>query len=184
MRNFLISSLRRERTPFIMFGAAALPLAACYIMFWAGLGASAVSQIFLSGSLAAAWLAMALMLAAAAVCKPARWLYAGLAGCAMLASSAAAHFTFALAPIGVALIAAASVGLIANRRSKTRRRFLTTRIVSRPAIIAVALIALGIALPTWSSIAAPSVLVVWIALGLSFIGTGAILALWDWARGG
>ena len=184
MRNFLISSLRRERTPFIMFAAAALLLAACYIMFWAGLGASAASQIFLSGFLSAAWLAMALMLAAAAVCKPARWLYAGLAGCAMLASSAVAPFALALAPIGVALIAAASVGLVANRRSKTRMGFRTTGIASRSTIIAAALITVGIALPSWSFIAAPSVLALWTALGLSFIGTGATLALWDWARGG
>lgn len=183
MRNIIISFTQAEKTPFIMFGMAALPLAACYIMFWAGLGASAVSQIFLSSFLSAAWLAMALMLVAAAVCKPARWLYAGLAGCAMLASSAAAHFSFALAPVGVALIAASSVGLIANRRSKNRRGFRTIGIASRPAIIAAGLIALGIALPAWSSIAAPSVLAVWTALGLSFIGTGATLALWDW-RGG
>ena len=158
-----------------------MPLAVCYVVLLSGWGASGALESILTVSLSAAWLATALMLAAA-VCKPARWLYAGLAGCAMLASSVVAHFSFALAPVGAALIAAASVGLIANLRAKTRRGFRTIGIASSPTIIAAALIALGIALFAWASVAARDVFALWAALGLSFAGTGATLALWGWAR--
>ena len=182
MRTPITTFAQREYAPFIMFGLAALPLAACYIVFWAGLGASVVPQSILPILLAAAWSATALMVVGAAISKPIRWLYAGLGGVALLASSAAAPFSFALAPVGVGLIAASAVGLTAKRRSISRKDRRQIRMASRPTIIALGMIALGIALPAWASAAAPSVLALWTALGLSFVGAGMTLAFWDWAR--
>jgi len=170
--------LQNRYAPFALFGAAALPLAVCYIVFWTGWMEPPDPSPLLPLLLAAAWLAIALALAAsvAARSKPTRWAYVGLAGGALAASSAATYFTLFLAPLGAVALTAAAVKLILARRDGANESGFGG-IAKMPAICAAALIALGAALPAWAWLSQPNEVVVWTTLGVSAIGTGAVLAL-------
>ena len=87
-----MSILQNRYAPFALFGAAALPLAVCYIVFWTNWMEPPAPSPLLPILLAAAWLAVALTLAAAVAArsKPTRWLCVGLAGGALAAKSALA----------------------------------------------------------------------------------------------
>ena len=173
-----MSILQNRYAPFALFGAAALPLAVCYIVFWTGWMEPPDPSPLLPLLLAAAWLAVALTLAAAVVArsKPTRWAYVGLAGGALAASSAATYFTLFLAPLGAVALTASAVKLILARRD-CETAFRIGGIAKPFAIGAAALIALGAALPAWAWLSQPNALAVWTTLGVSTIGTGAILAL-------
>ena len=170
--------LQNRYAPFAPFGAAALPLAVCYIVFGTGWMEPPAPSPILPILLAAAWLAIALTLAAAVVAraKPTRWLYVGLAGGALTASSAATYFTLFLAPLGAVALTAAAVKLILARRD-CETAFRIGGIAKPFAIGAVALIALGAALPAWAWFFQSNTLAVWTTLGASAVGTVAILAL-------
>ena len=170
--------LQNRYAPFALFGAAAAPLAVCYIVFWTGWMEPPDPSPILPILLAAAWLAVALTLAAAvsARSKPTRWLYVGLAGGALTASSAATYFTLFLAPLGAFALTAAAVGLILARRDG-ETAFGIGGIDAPSAIGAASLIAPGAALAAWAWLFHPSAAVVWTTLGLSAIGSGAALAL-------
>ena len=173
-----MSILQNRYAPFALFGAAALPLAVCYIVFWTGWIEPPDPSPLLPILLAAAWLAVALALAAAfaARSKRTRWLYVGLAGGALTASSAATYFTLFLAPLGSVALTASAVNLVLARRDGATAFGIGG--ISKPSAIgAAALIALGAALPAWAYIFQPNTLVVWTTLGVSAIGTGAVLAL-------
>ena len=176
-----MSILQNRYAPFALFGAAALPLAVCYIVFWTGWMEPPDPSPLLPLLLAAAWLAVALTLAAAVAArsKRTRWLYVGLAGGALTASSAATYFTLFLAPFGAVALTAAAVKLVLARRDgETAFGIGGIGGIAAPfAIGAAALIALGVALPAWAWDAQPNALAVWTTLGVSAIGTGAILAL-------
>jgi len=120
--------------------------------------------------------ALALAAAVVARSKPTRWAYVGLAGGALTASSAATCFTLFLAPLGAVALTAAAVKLILARRDGATA-FRIGGIAKPFAIGAAALIALGAALPLWAWLSQPNALAVWTTLGVSAIGTGAILAL-------
>ena len=170
--------LQNRYAPFALFGAAALPLAVCYIVFWTGWMEPPDPSPLLPILLAAAWLAIAVALAAAVVAreKPTRWLFVGLAGGALTASSAATYFTLFLAVLGAVALTATAVKLVlAHRDCETT--FGIGGIDKPFAICTVALIALGAALPAWAWLFQPNVLVAWTTLGVSAIGTGAVLAL-------
>ena len=173
-----MSILQNRYAPFALFGAAALPLAVCYIVFWTGWMEPPDPSPLLPLLLAAAWLAVALALAAAVAArsKPTRWLYVGLAGGALAASSAATYFTLFLAPLGAVALTAAAVKLVLARRDGATA-FGIGGIGKPSAIGAAALIALGVALPAWAWFFQPNSLAVWTTLGVSAIGTGAVLAL-------
>ena len=170
--------LQNRYAPFALFGAAALPLAVCYIVFWTGWMEPPDPSPLLPILLAAAWLAVALALAAsvAALSKPTRWLYVGLAGGALAASSAATYFTLFLAPLGAVALTASAIKLVLARRD-CETAFGIAKIAKPLAIGAAALIALGAALPAWAWFFQPNALAVWTTLGVSAIGTGAVLAL-------
>ena len=170
--------LQNRYAPFALYGAAALPLAVCYVVFWTGWMEPPDPSPILPILLAAAWLAVALALAAAfaARSKPTRWLYVGLAGGALTASSAATYFTLFLAPLGAFALTASAVGLIFARRDG-ETAFGIGGIAKMPAIGAAALIAPGAALAAWAWLSQPSAAVVWTTLGVSAIGSGAVLAL-------
>ena len=170
--------LQNRYAPFALYGAAALPLAVCYIVFWTGWIEPPDPSPLLPLLLAAAWLAVAMTLAAAfaARSKPTRWLYVGLAGGALTASSTATYFTLFLAPLGAVALTAAAVKLILARRD-CETAFGFGGIAAPFAIGAAALIALGAALPAWAWFFQSNALAVWTTLGVSAIGTGAILAL-------
>ena len=173
-----MSILQNRYAPFALFGAAALPLAVCYIVFWTGWMEPPVPWPLLPILLAAAWLAIALALVAAVAArsKPTRWLCVGLAGGALTASSAATYFTLFLAPLGAVALTAAAVKLILARRD-CETDFGIGGIAKPFAICAAALIALGAPLPAWAWLSQPNALAVWTTLGLSAVGSGAILAL-------
>ena len=160
--------LQNRYAPFALYGAAALPLAVCYIVFWTGWMEPPDPSPILPILLAAAWLAIALTLAAAVAArsKPTRWLYVGLAGGALTASSAATYFTLFLAPFGAVALTAAAVKLVLARRDG-ETAFGIGGIAKPSAIGAAALIALGVALPIWAWVFHPSAAVVWTTLGLS-----------------
>ena len=170
--------LQNRYAPFALYGAAALPLAVCYIVFWTGWMDPPDPSPILPILLAAAWLAIALTLAAAAAArsKPTRWVCVGLAGGALMASSAATYFTLFLAPLGAVALTAAAVNLVLARRDG-ETAFGIGGIDAPSAIGAAALIALGVALPIWAWLFQPSAAVVWTTLGVSAIGSGAVLAL-------
>ena len=179
--------LRSRSTPIILFVAAMTPLAAYYIVFWAGLGMSMHHPSILLALLISAGLTVVLMLVAAAVtCEStARWLSIGLAGTVILMSSASTYFSLALAPLGIVIVVVSIVRLI----SKHKSAFSASRIGSRPsstraptALVGAASILLGIAAPVWASIAAPNVLVVWAVIGLSAVFAGVMLTLSAAAR--
>ena len=170
--------LQNRYAPFALYGAAALPLAVCYIVFWTGWIEPPDPSPILPILLAAAWLAVAVALTAAVAArsKPTRWLYVGLAGGALTASSAATYFTLFLAPFGAVALTAAAVKLVLARRDG-ETAFGVGGIAKPFAICAAALIALGAALPAWAWFFHPNALAVWTTLGVSAIGTGAVLAL-------
>ena len=176
-----MSILQNRYAPFALFGAAALPLAVCYIVFWTGWIEPPDPSPILPILLAAAWLDIALALAAAVAArsKPTRWAYVGLAGGALTASSAATYFTLFLAPLGAVALTAAAVRLVLARRDcETALGIGGIAKISKPSAIgAAALIALGAALPAWAWGAQPNALAVWTTLGLSAVGSGVILAL-------
>ena len=173
-----MSILQNRYAPFALFGAAALPLAVCCIVFWTGWMEPPAPSPILPLLLAATWLAIALTLAAAFVArsKPTRWLYVGLAGGALTASSAATYFTLFLAPLGAVALTASAVKLVLARRDG-ETTFGIGGIAKPSAIGAAALIALGAALAAWAWLSQTNAAVVWTTLGVSAIGTGAILAL-------
>ena len=173
-----MSILQNRYAPFALYCAAALPLAVCYIVFWTGWMEPPDPSPLLPLLLAAAWLAIALTLAAAvkARSKPTRWLYVGLAGGALTASSAATYFTLFLAPFGAFALTASAVGLILARRD-VGTAFGIGGIDAPSAIGAAALIALGAALAAWTWVSQPNAAVVWTTLGLSAVWSGVILAL-------
>ena len=172
-----MSILQNRYAPFALYGAAALPLAVCYIVFWTGWIEPPDPSPILPILLAAAWLAVALALAAAVAArsKPTRWAYVGLAGGALTASSAATYFTLFLAPLGAFALTASAVKLILARRD-CETAFGFGGIAAPFAIGAAALIALGVALPAWAWVSQSNALAVWTTLGVSAIGTGVILA--------
>ena len=167
-----MSILQNRYAPFVLFGAAALPLAVCCIVFWTGWMEPPAPSPILPILLAAAWLAIALALAAAlaARSKPARWLYIGLAGGALTASSATTYFTLFLAPLGAVALTASAVGLVLARRD-------VGTAFGIGGIGAAALIAPGAALAAWAWGFQSNAAVVWTTLGISAIGSGAVLAL-------
>ena len=170
--------LQNRYAPFALFGAAALPLAVCYIVFWTNWMKPPDPSPLLPILLAAAWLAVALTLgmAVAARSKPTRWLRVGLAGGALAASSAVTTFTLFLAPLGAVALTAAAVKLILARRGVGGE--IGFGGISAPfAIGAASLIALGAALAAWAWFSQSNALVAWTTLGVSAIGSGAILAL-------
>ena len=170
--------LQNRYAPFALYGAAAPPLAVCYIVFWTGWMEPPDPSPILPILLAAAWLAIALTLAAAfaARSKPTRWVCVGFAGGALTASSAATYFTLFLAPLGAVALTASTVGLIlAWRDGETA--FGIGGIAKPFAIGAAALIALGATLAAWAWVSQPNAAVVWTTLGVSAIGSGAVLAL-------
>ena len=173
-----MSILQNRYAPFALYGAAALPLAVCCIVFWTGWMEPPAPSPILPILLAAAWLAIALTLAAAfaARSKPTRWLYVGLAGGALVASSATTYFTLFLAPLGAVALTAAAIKLVLARRDG-ETAFGIGGIDKPSAIGAAALIALGAALAAWAWVFQPNTLAVWTTLGLSAIGSGAVLAL-------
>ena len=122
------------------------------------------------------WGALALAAAVAARSQPTRWLYVGLAGGALAASSAATCFTLFLAPLGAVALTVSAVNLILARRD-CETAFGIGGIAKLPTIGAAALIALGAALAAWAWVSQPNALAVWTTLGVSAIGTGAVLAL-------
>ena len=170
--------LQNRYAPFALYGAAALPLAVCCIVFWTGWMEPPAPSPILPILLAAAWLAIAVALTAAlaARSKPTRWLYVGLAGGALTASSAATYFTLFLAPFGAVALTAAAVKLVLARRD-CETAFGIGGIDAPSAIGATALIALGAALAAWAWVFQPNAAVVWTTLGVSAIGTGVIFAL-------
>ena len=170
--------LQNRYAPFALYGAAALPLAVCYIVFWTGWMEPPDPSPILPILLAAAWLAIALTLAAAisARSKPTRWLHVGLAGGALTASSATTYFTLFLAPLGAVALTAAAVKLVLARRD-CETAFGIGGIDAPSAIGATALIALGAALAAWAWLFQPNAAVAWTTPGLSAIGSGAVLAL-------
>ena len=170
--------LQNRYAPFAPFGAAALPLAVCYIVFWTGWTEPPDPSPILPILLAAAWLAIALTLAAAVVAraKPTRWLCVGLAGGALTASSAATYFTLFLPPLGAVALTASAVKLILARRD-CETAFGIGGIAKPSAIGAAALTALGAALAAWAWLSQTNALAVWTTLGVSAIGSGAALAL-------
>ena len=170
--------LQNRYAPFALYGAAALPLAVCYIVFWTGWMEPPDPSPILPILLAAAWLAIALTLAAAfaARSKPTRWLCVGLAGGALMASSTATYFTLFLAPLGAVALTASAVKLVLARRD-VGTAFGIGGIAAPSAIGAAALIAPGAAIAAWAWLFHPSAAVVWTTLGLSAIGTGVIFAL-------
>ena len=168
--------LQNRYAPFALYGAAAPPLAVCYIVFWTGWMEPPAPSPILPILLAAAWLAIALTLAAAfaARSKPTRWVCVGLAGGALMASSAVTYFTLFLAPFGAVALTASAVGLILARRDG-ETAFGIGGIDAPSAIGAASLIAPGAAIPAWAWVFHPSAPVVWTTLGLSAIGSGAVL---------
>ena len=113
-----MSILQNRCAPFAPFGAAALLLAVCCIVFWTGWVEPPEPSPLLPALLAAAWIFVALTLAAAVGARstPTRWLCVGLAGGALTASSAATYFTLFLAPVGAVGLTAAAVALVLARR--------------------------------------------------------------------
>ena len=175
----LMSILQNRCAPFALFGAAALPLAICYIVFWTGWMEPPEPSPLLPALLAAAWISVALTLAAAVGARstPTRWLCVGLAGGAMMASSAATYFTLFLAPVGAVGLTAAAVALVLARRGGGRETGFGEMIGKPSAIGAASLIALGAALAAWAWVSQASAPVVWTTLGASAVGSGAIIAL-------
>ena len=174
-----MSILQDRCAPFAPFGAAALLLAVCYIVFWAGWMEPPETSPLLPALLAAAWIFVALTLATAvgARAKPTRWLCVGLAGGALTASSAAAPFTLFLAPVGAVGLAAAAVALVLARRGGGRETGFGGMIAKPSAIGAASLIALGASLIAWAWLSQSDAPVVWTTLGASAVGSGAIIAL-------
>lgn len=173
-----MSILQNRCAPFALFGAAALPLAVCYIVFWTNWMEPPDPSPILPILLIAAWFAVALTLAAAVAArsKPTRWLCVGLAGGALTASSGVTPFTLFLAPLGAVALTASAVALVLARRGGEGE--IGFGWIAKPSAIgAVALIALGAALPAWAWLFQPNTLVAWTTLGISAIGSGAILAL-------
>ena len=175
-----MSVLQNRCAPFALFGAAALSLAVCYIVFWTGWMEPPEPSPLLPALLAAAWIFVALTLAAAVGARSnptTRWLRVGLAGGALTASSAATYFTLFLAPLGAVGLMAAAVALVLARRGGGREIGFGGMIGKQSAIGAAALIALGAALAAWAWLSQASAPVVWTTLGASAIGSGAIIAL-------
>ena len=175
-----MSILQNRCAPFAPFGAAALLLAVCYIVFWTGWMEPPEPSPLLPALLAATWIFVALTLAAAggARSKPTRWLCVGLAGGALMASSAAAPFTLFLAPLGAVGLTAGAVGLVLARRSGGGRETGFGGMIAKPSAVgAASLIALGAALAAWAWASQSDAPVAWTTLGLSAIGSGAIIAL-------
>ena len=169
-----MSILQSRYAPFAPFGAAALSLAVCYIVFWTGWMEPPEPSPLLPALLAAAWIFVALTLAAAggARSNPTRWLCVGLAVGALMASSAATYFTLFLAPVGAVGLAAAAVGIVLARRGGVGRESGFGGMIGK-------LSAIGAALIAWAWLSQSSAPVVWTTLGLSAVGSGAIIALWS-----
>ena len=153
-----MSILQNRCAPFAPFGAAALSLAVCYIVFWTGWMEPPETSPLLPALLAAAWIFVALALATAdgARAKPTRWLCVGLAGGALTA---------------------AAVGIVLARRGGGRETGFGGMIANLSAIGAASLIALGAALIAWAWVSQSSAPVVWTTLGASAVGSGATIAL-------
>ena len=153
-----MSILQNRCAPFTPFGAAALLLAVCYIVFWTGWMEPPETSPLLPALLAAAWIFVALALAAAVGARsvPTRWLYVGLAGGGLTA---------------------AAVALVLTRRGGGRETGFGGMIAKPSAVGAASLIALGAALAAWAWASQSNAPVVWTTLGASAIGSGAIIAL-------
>ena len=109
--------------------------------------------------------------------KSTRWLCVGLAGGALMASSAATYFTLFLAPLSAVGLMAAAVGIVLARRGGGGESGFGWMVGKPSAVRAASLIALGAALIAWAWLSQSSAPVVWTPLGASAVGSGAIIAL-------